>query len=79
MERLLAICNQHDGDNDLILRLPYPRYGEVVAQCSPKYNVSYEPELVAEVEALFGNDSVKRSNRTTRVGERTNGSSVSYV
>jgi DNA polymerase-3 subunit alpha len=79
MERLRAICNKHGGDNDLILRLAYPRYGEVIAQCSPKYNVSYEPTLVAEVEALFGHDSIKPSNRTTRVGERTNGSSVSYV
>ena len=79
MEALQAICSQHSGDNDLILKLAYPRYGEVVAQCSPKYNVSYEPTLVAEVEALFGDNSVKPSNRTTRVGERTNGSSVSYV
>jgi DNA polymerase-3 subunit alpha len=79
MEALQAICNKHGGDNDLILKLAYPRYGEVIAQCSPKYNVAYEPALVAEVEALFGYNSIKPSNRTTRVGERTNGSSVSYV
>ena len=79
MDALLTICSQHGGDNDLILKLPYPRYGEVIAQCSPKYSVAFEPALVTEVEALFGYDSIKPSNRTTRVGERTNGSSVSYV
>lgn len=67
---LQAICLQNRGEYDLILRLRSPKYGEVIAQCSSRYNISYHPSLVSEIEGLFGPDCVKRSNRTARVGER---------
>ena len=68
---LQKICLQNRGDYDLVLRLMKPRYGEVIAQCSSRYNICYQPKLVSQIEALFGNDCVNPSNRTTRVGERS--------
>ena len=78
LEALRSICSQGDGDHDLILRLLTPKYGEIVAQCSARYNVSFPSPTVSEIEALFGIDSVKPSNRTTRVGDKTS-SVMSYV
>ena len=77
LETLRSICSKEKGDHDLIIRLLTPKYGEVIAQCSSRYNISYPSQTVSEIEALFGSDSVKPSNRTTRVGEKS--SSMSYV
>ena len=65
---LQNICLQQRGDYDLILRLTSSKYGEVIAQCSSRYNIPYQPKLVSQIEELFGSDCVKPSNRTTRVG-----------
>ena len=78
LDALRSICVRTDGDRDLILRLLTPKYGEVIAQCGSRYNISY-PQTVSEIEALFGSDSVKPSNRTTRVGEKPTGSVMGYV
>ena len=67
---LREVCLQHRGEHDLMLRLVNSKYGEIIAQCSSRYNVAYEPDLVAEVEALLGENSIKPSNRTLRVGQR---------
>jgi DNA polymerase-3 subunit alpha len=77
LEELQNICSKGKGDHNLIIRLLTPKYGEVIAQCNARYNISYPSQTVSEIEALFGNDSVKPSNRTTRVGEKS--SSMSYV
>ena len=77
LDTLRDICVRAKGDHDLILRLLTPKYGEVIAQCSARYNIAYPSQTVSEIEALFGSDCVKPSNRTTRVGEKT--SSMSYV
>ena len=77
LEALQNICSKGKGDRDLIIRLLNPKYGEVIAQCNARYNISYPSPVVSEIEALFGSNSVKPSNRTTRVGEKS--SSMSYV
>jgi DNA polymerase-3 subunit alpha len=79
IDALQTICLRGRGDHDLILRLINPRYGEVIAQCSARYNISYAPKIVSEIEALFGSDSVKPSNRTTRVGEKSQYSTMNFV
>jgi DNA polymerase-3 subunit alpha len=78
LDTLRGICLRAKGDRDLILRLLTPKYGEVIAQCSARHNIAYPSQTVSEIEALFGSDSVKPSNRTTRVGEKTS-SVMSYV
>ena len=78
LDALRSICLREKGDHDLILRLLTPKYGEIIAQCSARYNISYPSQTVSEIEALFGNDSVKPSNRTTRVGEKPS-SVMSFV
>ena len=47
-----------------------PKYGEVIAQCNARYNIPYEPQLVSQIEKLFGDNCAKPSNRTTRVREQ---------
>ena len=70
IDALQKLCLQNRGDCDLILRLMSPKYGEVIAQCNARYNISYQPKLVSQIEELFGNNCAKPSNRTTRVREQ---------
>ena len=63
---LQKIARANKGDHDLILRLMSPRYGEVIARCGEKYNVAYKPQVIEQVEGLFGADCIKPSNRTIR-------------
>ncbi len=63
---LQKIASANRGQNDLILRLMSPRYGEVIARCGRKYNVAYIPQVIEEVEKLFGANCIKPSNRTIR-------------
>ena len=66
LEALQKIARANKGDHDLILRLMSPRYGEVIARCGEKYNVAYKPQVIEQVEGLFGADCIKPSNRTIR-------------
>ena len=66
LEQLQKIASANRGQNDLILRLMSPRYGEVIAQCGRKYNVAYKPQVIEQVEKLFGENCIKPSNRTIR-------------
>ena len=66
LEALQEIARANRGDHDLILRLISPRYGEVIARCGRKYNVAYKPQIIEQVEGLFGKDCIKPSNRTLR-------------
>ena len=66
LEALQEIARANKGDHDLILRLMSPRYGEVIARCGEKYNVAYKPQIIEQVEGLFGADCIKPSNRTIR-------------
>ena len=66
LEALQKIARANKGDHDLILRLMSPRYGEVIARCGEKYNVAYKPQVIEQVEGLFGAGCIKPSNRTIR-------------
>ena len=78
LEALQRIANANKGKLDLILRLMSPRYGEVVARCAQKYNVAHEPAVMEQIEELFGENSVKPSNRTIRSNKR-NVSQIGFV
>ena len=70
IDALQKLCLHNRGNYDLILRLMSPKYGEVIAQCNARYNIPYEPQLVSQIENLFGDNCAKPSNRTTRVREQ---------
>ena len=70
MEKLLELCNSNQGGNDLILRLADPKFGEVIAQCNQRYNLPHSETVINKVELLFGEGSIKPSNRTKRSGEQ---------
>ena len=78
LERLQEIARANKGDLDLILRLITPRYGEVIARCAQKYSVAYTPQVLEQVEALFGENSVKPSNLTIR-GNKSRTSHMDFV
>ena len=78
LEALQKIARANNGELDLILRLTSPRYGEVIAKCAQKYSVAHEPAVIEQVEKLFGENSVKPSNRTIRSNNR-NASQISFV
>ena len=78
LEALQQIALANKGDLDLILRLASPRYGEVIAKCAQKYNVANKPQVIEQVEKLFGEDSAKPSNRTIRSNKR-NASQIGFV
>ena len=75
---LQKIASANRGQNDLILRLMSPRYGEVIAQCGKKYNVAYKPQVIEQVEKLFGANCIKPSNRTIR-GNKSRTSYTNFV
>ena len=78
IETLQKIALANKGDLDLILRLPSHRFGAVIAQCSGKYNVANKPQIIEEVEQLFGANCIKPSNRTIR-GSKNRSSRIDYV
>ncbi|MXV75395.1 DNA polymerase III subunit alpha [Candidatus Poribacteria bacterium] len=78
LEALQKIARANKGDHDLILRLMSPRYGEVIARCDRKYNVAYKPQIIEQVEGLFGENCIKPSNRTIR-GKKSRTSQMDFV
>ena len=78
LKALQKIARANRGQNDLILRLMSPRYGEVIARCGRKYNVAYIPQVIEQVEKLFGENCIKPSNRTIR-GNKNRISGMDYV
>ena len=78
LEALHGIARANRGDHDLILRLMSSRYGEVIARCAQKYNIAYEPQIIEQVEGLFGENCIKPSNRTIR-GKKSRTSQMDFV
>ena len=78
LEKLQEIARANKGDLDLILRLMSPRYGEVIARCAQKYSLANEPQVIEQVERLFGENCVKPSNRTIR-GNKSRTSQMDFV
>ena len=66
LETLQQIARDNKGEHDLILHLMSPKFGEVIAQCGSAYGIAYEPPVIEKVEALFGENCIKPSNRTIR-------------
>ena len=78
LEALQEIARANKGDHDLILRLMSTRYGEVIARCDRKYNIAYKPQIIEQVEGLFGENCIKPSNRTIR-GKKNRTSQMDFV
>ena len=78
LEALQKIARANKGEHDLILRLMSSRYGEVIARCARKYNVAYKPQIIEQVEELFGENCIKPSNRTIR-GQKSRTSQMDFV
>ena len=78
LERLKEIARANKGDLDLILRLMSSHYGEVIAQCGRKYSVAYAPQVIKQIEGLFGENCAKSSNRTIR-GNKNRNSQMDFV
>ena len=78
LEALQQIARANKGEHDLILRLISPRYGEVIARCGRKYNVAHQPQVIEQVEGLFGENCIKPSNRTIR-GKKNRTSQMDFV
>ena len=78
LEALQEIARANKGEHDLILRLMSPRYGEVIARCAQKYNIAYKPQIIEQVEGLFGENCIKPSNRTIR-GKKSRTSQMDFV
>ena len=58
----IALANR--GKLDLVLRLMTPRFGEVITRCNSQYRISDSESVFSLVEDLYGEDCIKRSNRT---------------
>ncbi len=72
----IALANR--GKLDLILRLMSPRFGEVITQCGSTYKIADAASIFKQVEDLFGENCIKRSNRTKR-GKGNRVSRMNYV
>ena len=78
LEALQKIARANRGKKDLILRLMSPRYGEVIAACSNAYKIADKDSVFKAIEDLFGENCIKRSNRTMRQN-KSRSSQMSYV
>ena len=78
LENLQKIARDSKGEHDLILHLMSPKFGEVIAQCGADYGIAYEPPVIKKVEALFGANCIKPSNRTIRQN-KSRSSQMDYV
>ena len=67
----IAIANK--GNLHLILRLMTPQHGEVIACCSSQYKIADNDSVFKQVEGLFGENCIKRSNRTKQKPKKKNG------
>ncbi len=64
LKTLKEIALANKGELHLILRLMSPRFGEVITRCSSNYKISDKEDVFKQVENLFGENCIKRSNRT---------------
>ena len=71
LDQLNQICNDNRGEHNLVLRLAAPKFGEIIAQCGQRFNLPYTETITREIEDLFGNGSIKPSNRTKRNGKQS--------
>ena len=80
LKSLREIALTDDGELHLILRLMTPRHGEVIARCSSQYKIADNDSVFKQVENLFGENCLKRSNRTKPKKKKENRNSrFNYV
>ena len=66
LNALMEIVLANNGDLHLILRLMTQRFGEVTVRCGLEYKLANDDTFFKQVEKLFGESCIKRSNRTKR-------------
>ncbi len=64
LKSLKEIALANKGELHLILRLMSPRFGEVITRCGSNYKITDNGDVFKQVENLFGENCIKRSNRT---------------
>lgn len=64
LNALKEIALANEGDLQIVLRLTSQRFGEVIAHCGANYKIINEDSVFKQVENLFGENCIKRSNRT---------------
>ncbi|MDE0316218.1 MAG: DNA polymerase III subunit alpha [Candidatus Poribacteria bacterium] len=64
LKSLKEIALANKGELHLILRLMSPRFGEVITRCGSNYKITDKEDVFKQVENLFGQNCIKRSNRT---------------
>ena len=64
LKTLKEIALANKGELHLILRLMSPRFGEVITRCGSNYKITDKETFFKQVENLFGENCIKRSNRT---------------
>ena len=58
----IALANR--GELHLVFRLMSPRFGEVITLCGSNFKIADKQDVFKQVENLFGENCIKRSNRT---------------
>ncbi len=74
LKTLKEIALANKGELHLILRLMSPRFGEVITRCGSNYRITDKEDVFKQVQNLFGENCIKRSNRTkpkNKNGNRT--------
>ena len=67
LKALQDIALANSGDLHLILRLASSRFGDVIVRCGMAYKIANDDTVFKQVNKLFGENSIKRSNRTRRL------------
>ena len=70
IEQLKKLCVKYRGERDLILRLTNSKFGEIIVQCGGKFRIKDSEDAIKDIELLFGESTVYRSNRTQRQGDQ---------
>ena len=77
---LKEIALANSGNLHLVLRLITPQHGEVIACCGSQYKIANKDSVFKQVEDLFGENCIKRSNRTKPKKKKENRNSrFNYV
>ena len=66
LEQLKDLILEHKGDKNVLLHIETDK-GKNVLKCGQKYKASGDPDFVVRVEALFVENCIHLSNRTTRM------------
>ena len=65
-----GITLANSGDLHLILRIVSPRFGDAIVRCGMAYKIANDDTVFKQVNKLFGENCIKRSNRTQRFRQK---------